>query len=45
MTFIAELDLNSIEMKQHVRYLGQRSLSSKVIVTHTRHTDCSQVDY
>jgi len=45
MTLTFELDLNSVEMNQRAKYLGQRSCSSKIITriglhrqTHTRPT-------
>jgi len=33
-----ELDLDSVKIKQHARYIGQRSFSSKAIVHTHRHT-------
>jgi len=33
-----EPDLNSVKMKQHAKYLGQRSLNSKIMVRTQAHT-------
>jgi len=42
MTMTSELDLNRVKMNQHVKYLGQRSFRSKVIIrTHTHPIECS----
>ena len=46
MTLTFALDLDSVKLNQHAKYLGQRSFSSKVIVRidthkHTHPTDCS----
>jgi len=37
-TLIFELDLDSVKLNHHAKYLGQRSFSSKVIVRTYRHT-------
>jgi len=44
MTLTLKRDLDSVKMNLRVKYLGQRSLSSRVIVWTLRHThqaDCS----
>jgi len=38
VTLVFELDLESVETNQHVKYLGQRSFSSLVIVSIDRQT-------
>ena len=38
MTLTLEHDLDNVKMNQHAKYLGQRLLSSKVIVRIHKHT-------
>jgi len=43
MTLAVEFDPDSIKVKQHCKYIGQRSFYSKILAwtqTHTHRTDC-----
>jgi len=41
MTLTFKLEVDEVKVNQHIMYIGQRSLSSKVTHTHIHPTECA----